>query len=213
MSKKTENKNFVKQNLWGSSIDFGKLIVPNGHIYGTINGFDFIAEPKICREYHKIHKVKVFKNNRVCGLPKKDVVNAIVSAIMQNNTLKLSEWDYAADWEKAVKADTIAREHAAQVRDRQMIQSAHANRASAGHKPSKHTKAFRPNDNFFTAEYNDASVRIYGKSIDINGRVRKCTGKTAEFLDGAGCCAKSFDNADRRPLEPVFPLKSGKKAR
>lgn len=213
MSKKTEKKNFVKQNFWGSSIDFDKLLVPNGYIYGTINGFNFIAEPKISRKYHKIHKVKVYKNNHVCGLPKKDVINAIISAIMQDSTLKLSEWDYATDWEKAVKADTTAREHTAQVRERQMIRSAHANRASAGHKPSKHTKAFRSNDNYFTAEYNKASVRIYGKSVDINGKVRRCTGKTAEFLDGAGCCAKSFNNADRRPLEPVFPLKSGKKAR
>ena len=213
MSKSKEKKNFVKQNLWGSSIDFGKLLVPNGYIYGTINGFDFIAEPKISRKYHKIHKVNVFKNNHVCGLPKKDVVDAIVNTIIQNSTLKLSEWDYTADWEKAVKTDIIAREHTAQMRDRQMIKSAQANRASAVHKPNKHTKAFRHNDNYFTAEYNDASVRIYGKSVDINGRVRKCTGKTAEFLDGAGCCAKSFDNADRRPLEPVFPLKSGKKAR
>lgn len=209
MSKK---KNLVFQNLSGYSLGWNFTLVPNGCVYGTINGFDFIAEPRMCCEYRKI-PVQVYQNGYVVRHPEKRVIGSIVSAIMQNSTLKLSKWDYAVDWEKAVKADTIAREHTEQVRECKMIRSAHANRTSAGHRPSKHTKAFRSNDNFFTAEYNDASIRIYGKSVDINGRVHKCTGKTAEFLDGAGCCAKSFDNADRRPLEPVFPLKSGKKAR
>lgn len=143
MSKKKVKKNFVKQNLLGSSIDFGKLLVPNGYIYGTINGFDFIAEPKISRKYRKIHKVKVCKNNRVYGLSKNSIiVDAIVNAIMQDSTLKLSEWDYASDWEKAVKANADARERREQAAEQRAIQSAHINWASAERKPSKHPRRF-----------------------------------------------------------------------
>lgn len=33
------------------------------------------------------------------------------------------------------------------------------------------------------------------------------------YMDGTGCCARDFDNRDMRPLNDVFPVKSGKKAR
>lgn len=199
----------IQQNNSGYPISWKSFIVPANYVYGAINGFDFVAVPIADRKFYKVPIVEVCKKTHKISKAKKDypvISSAIINAILDCQTVKLLAWDYMADFKKAIKAD-------AEVRDHKAIASAHANRVSAGHKPSKHTKAFRHNDNYFTAEYNDASVRMYGQSVDINGRVRRCTGKTAEFLDGAGCCAKSFDNADRRPLEPVFPLKSGKKAR
>ena len=68
----------------------------------------------------------------------------------------------------------------------------------------------RAKPNFYTAEYNDLSKRIYGESIDMNGTVRCCRNRTAEYMDGSGL---GKFRGDMRPLEPVFPLKSGKKTR
>ncbi len=141
MSKKNKSKIFVSQNLSGYSIGRKFLLVPNGYVYGTYNGFDFIAEPKISRKYGKI-PVRVYQNGRIVRHPEKRVVDAIISTIMQNNTLKLSEGDYAADWEKAVKANAIKREQQEQVAEQQAIQSARINWGSAERKPSKHPRKF-----------------------------------------------------------------------
>ena len=141
MSKKEKSKFFVKQNLSGYSLGWKLLLVPNGYIFGAFNGFDFIAEPKVSHKYGKI-PVQVYQNNRVVKHPEKNVIDAIISAIMQDSTLKLSEWDYAADWEKAVKANAIKREQQEQAVEQQAIQSARINWASAERKPSKHPRRF-----------------------------------------------------------------------
>ena len=73
---------------------------------------------------------------------KKRVVGSIISAIMQENTLELSEWDYEADWEKAVKANADARERREQEAEQRSIQSARINWTSAERKPSKHPRKF-----------------------------------------------------------------------
>lgn len=141
MSKKDKSKAFAKQNLSGYSLGWKLLVVPDGYVYGAFNGFDFIAEPKISRKYRKI-PVQVYQNNRVVKHPEKRVIDAIVNAIMQDSTLKLSEWDYEADWEKAVKANEDARERREQAAEQQAIQSAHINWTSAERKPSKHPRRF-----------------------------------------------------------------------
>ena len=46
------------------------MLVQNGYVYGTINGFDFIAEPKISREYRKI-PVQVYQNGTIINRPEK----------------------------------------------------------------------------------------------------------------------------------------------
>jgi hypothetical protein len=77
-------------------------------------------------------------------------------------------------------------------------------------KPAKHTKAFRTRPNCYTAEYNHASSAIYGETIEMNGKPQKVRGKIAEYMDGSGA---GKIHGDMRPLEPVFPVPSGKKAR
>lgn len=79
--------------------------------------------------------------------------------------------------------------------------------SSFGHKPKKHTKAFRGRDNFFTAEYNDTSKAIYGETVEMNGKSQKVYGKIAEYMDGSGL---GTVRGDMRPLEPVMPIPSGK---
>lgn len=77
--------------------------------------------------------------------------------------------------------------------------SASANRKSK--KAAKHTKAFRTRNDSFTAEYNNASSLIYGKTIEMNRRPQKVYGKIAEYMDGSGA---GKIRGDMRPLEPVF---------
>ena len=86
--------------------------------------------------------------------------------------------------------------------------SASANRKSK--KAAKHTKAFRTRNDSFTAEYNNASSLIYGKTIEMNRRPKKVYGKIAEYMDGSGA---GKIRGDMRTLEPVFPVPSGRKAR
>lgn len=81
-----------------------------------------------------------------------------------------------------------------------------------GHKsrlPSKHIENYAPHVKM-ESEYKRHSVAIYGKEIDINGKKYDIgTSKMATYMDGSGM-GPNFDNSDRRPLEPQFPIKSGK---
>lgn len=77
-------------------------------------------------------------------------------------------------------------------------------------KAAKHTKAFRTRNGSFTEEYNNASSLIYGETIEMNRRPQKVYGKIAEYMDGSGA---GKIRGDMRPLEPVFPVPSGRKAR
>ena len=86
--------------------------------------------------------------------------------------------------------------------------SASANRKSK--KAAKHTKAFRTRNDSFPEEYNNASSLIYGETIEMNRRPQKVYGKIAEYMDGSGA---GKIRGDMRPLEPVFPVPSGRKAR
>lgn len=203
----------IHQNNSGYPMGWKSFIVPANYVYGTISGFDFVAVPIADRKFRKVPIVEVCKKMHKISKAKKDypaISSAIIDAILDCQTVKLLSWNYMADFKKAVKADAIAREHTAEVRNHKAIVSAHANRVSAGKKAAHRTKAFRPNDNYFTAEYNRASVVIYGRSVEMNGRKRKCTGKTAEYMDGSGL---GTVRGDMRPLAPVFPVPSGKKAR
>ena len=61
-----------------------------------------------------------------------------------------------------------------------------------------------------TSEYKNRSAAIYGQTIDIDGKKYDIgTSKMATYMDGTGM-GPNFDNSDRRPLEPQFPIKSGK---
>ena len=51
------------------------------------------------------------------------------------------------------------------------------------------------------------------KNPNFGGRYILYTEEEVNAMDGTGCCARDFDNRDMRPLNDVFPVKSGKKAR
>lgn len=75
--------------------------------------------------------------------------------------------------------------------------------------PSKHIENYAPHVKL-DSEYKCHSVAIYGREIDINGkRYDIGSSRMATYMDGTGM-GPNFDNSDRRPLEPQFPVKSGK---
>lgn len=53
-------------------------------------------------------------------------------------------------------------------------------------------------------EYLIASHEIYGGQVDVNGRIRFMDNKMAQYIDGN-------TTEGYRPLEPQFPVKSGKR--
>ena len=141
MSKNT----FVCQNNSGYPMGWKSFIVPANYVYGTINGFNFVAVPIADRKFRKVPIVEVWRKTCKISKAKKDypaISSAIIDAILDCQTIKLSDWDYMADFKKAVKADAIAREHAAEVRNHKAIVSAHANSESSRRKPNKHIKKF-----------------------------------------------------------------------
>lgn len=82
-----------------------------------------------------------------------------------------------------------------------------------GHKsrlPSKHVENYAPHVKM-ESEYRRHSIAIYGQEIDVNGKKYNIgTSRMATYMDGSGM-GSHFDNSDRRPLEPQFPVKSGKR--
>lgn len=61
------------------------------------------------------------------------------------------------------------------------------------------------------SEYKNCSIAIYGQEVDVNGKKYDIgTSRMATYMDGTGM-GPNFDNSDRRPLEPQFPVKSGKR--
>lgn len=66
---------------------------------------------------------------------------------------------------------------------------------------------------FGSSDYVTVSGWIYGRSVLMNNHSFRMDEKMSYYMDGTGCCAHDFDNRDMRPLNDVFPVKSGKKAR
>lgn len=59
-------------------------------------------------------------------------------------------------------------------------------------------------------EYKTLSVKIYGETVDVNDKKYDIrTTRMSTYMDGTGM-GPNFDNSDRRPMEPQFPVKSGK---
>ena len=66
---------------------------------------------------------------------------------------------------------------------------------------------------FGSSEYVTVSGWIYGREVLMNNHSFRMDERMSYYMDGTACCARDFDNRDMRPLNDVFPVKSGKKAR
>jgi hypothetical protein len=195
---------------------FRGVSVPANSIYGTIKAenynFVFVSMPKM-DSFDKMPFV-FYQNGRIV----KNIYSAMleyaisqsVKSLANDGKITLTHWNHKAEQRAEMRIVERKNKRKSERKEWQEIRSAQKNRDSAGHKPSKHTKAMRAKPNFYTAEYNDLSKRIYGESIDMNGTVRRCRNRTAEYMDGSGL---GKFRGDMRPLNPQMPLKSGRKAR
>ena len=147
---------------------FRGVSVPANSIYGTIKAenynFVFVSMPKM-DSFDKMPFV-FYQNGRIV----KNIYSAMLdSAISQsvkslanNGKITLVYWNHKAEQRAEMRIVERENKRKSERKERQEIRSAQKNRDSAGHKPSKHTKAMRAKPNFYTAEYNDLSKRIYG---------------------------------------------------
>lgn len=171
--------------------------VPYMGLYGTLNGKEFVAEPRLnvktgeMRLKHRDLKTKA----RWDDIPDKKIVTLIVLAA-KAGCIQLYKWDtkmVSPDQNKAKKEAVFWCKEAANPDTIRRFK----------------VKVKYQNSPMTTHEYGTRSHVLYGESIDMNGKVKKIE-QVQNYMDGTGM-SSSFDNRDRRPLNPVFPVKSGKR--
>lgn len=171
--------------------------VPYMGLYGTLNGKEFVAEPRLnvktgeMRLKHRDLKTKA----RWDDIPDKKIVTLIVLAA-KAGCVQLYKWDtkmVSPDQNKAKKEAAFWCKEAANPDTIRRFK----------------VKVKYQNSPMTTHEYRTRSHVLYGESIDMNGKVKKIE-QVQNYMDGTGM-SSSFDNRDRRPLNPVFPVKSGKR--
>lgn len=171
--------------------------VPYMGLYGTLNGKEFVAEPRLnvktgeMRLKHRDLKTKA----RWDDIPDKKIVTLIVLAA-KAGCVQLYKWDtkmVSPDQNKAKKEAAFWCKEAANPDTIRRFK----------------VKVKYQNSPMTTYEYGTRSHVLYGESIDMNGKVKKIE-QVQNYMDGTGM-SSSFDNRDRRPLNPVFPVKSGKR--
>lgn len=171
--------------------------VPYMGLYGTLNGKEFVAEPRLnvktgeMRLKHRDLKTKA----RWDDIPDKKIVTLIVLAA-KAGCVQLYKWDtkmVSPDQNKAKKEAAFWCKEAANPDTIRRFK----------------VKVKYQNSPMTTHEYGTRSHILYGESIDMNGKVKKIE-QVQNYMDGTGM-SSSFDNRDRRPLNPVFPVKSGKR--
>lgn len=171
--------------------------VPYMGLYGTLNGKEFVAEPRLnvktgeMRLKHRDLKTKA----RWDDIPDKKIVTLIVLAA-KAGCVQLYKWDtkmVSPDQNKAKKEAAFWCKEAANPDTIRRFK----------------VKVKYQNSPMTTHEYGTRSHVLYGESVDMNGKVKKIE-QVQNYMDGTGM-SSSFDNRDRRPLNPVFPVKSGKR--
>lgn len=171
--------------------------VPYMGLYGTLNGKEFVAEPRLnvktgeMRLKHRDLKTKA----RWDDIPDKKIVTLIVLAA-KAGCVQLYKWDtkmVSPDQNKAKKEAAFWCKEAANPDAIRRFK----------------VKVKYQNSPMTTHEYGTRSHVLYGESIDMNGKVKKIE-QVQNYMDGTGM-SSYFDNRDRRPLNPVFSAKSGKR--
>lgn len=171
--------------------------VPYMGLYGTLNGKEFVAEPRLnleTREMRLKHRDLKTKS-RWDDIPDKKIVSHIVLAA-KAGCIQLYKWDtkmVPPDQNKARKEAEFWCKEAANPDTIRRVK----------------VKVKYQNSPMTTPEYGTRSHVLYGESIDMNGKIKKIE-QVQNYMDGTGM-GSSFDNRDRRPLTPVFPIKSGKR--
>ena len=179
----------VYQNGAHTAIKWYHKTVNPTQLFGRVDGVPFVADPYINNKGFVpmfIRKKCVNPNGTVSVKwmfehPIK-FVNAVKAAFVAHS-IQLYSWKCHVD---AITASKITEENkrVERVEKREMRQM-QRNADTAGHKPSKHTKAFRGKKYASLDEsYVELSRFTYGDEIDFGSKVRQMNASLASYMDG-----------------------------
>lgn len=172
--------------------------IPYMGLYGILGDCEFVAEPRLnvktgeMRLKHRDMKTK----SRWDDIPDRAIVLHVIEAA-KVGCIKIYKWETkmvnpnqdemkkeASIWHKEASNPDCIRRKKYKMKYRQSSMSSHG--------------------------YSELSCTLYGESIEMNGKQKKLNRSMQTYMDGTGM-SSHFDNSDRRPLEPQFPVKSGKR--
>lgn len=213
----------VRQNTSGHSIIYNGTEVKEFDLYGTFDGVVFVSRPFIAMKtgfmpmyvktsmgWTSIHPCKIV-----------DFLKEAYHA----RSVSLYDWNA---YQQSKKEKRLAMEKVKQKQsETAFLRASQANAEGSlrYHKSKKrlddrYNEVGKPIQKkrsqrvvFGSNEYVTVSGWIYGRTISMNNHSFTINEKVSYYMDGTGCCARDFDNHDMRPLNDVFPVKSGKKAR
>lgn len=173
----------------------GNVVNPN-ELYGSFDGVHFITEARATAS--GVYPSMVILNNgskwvRIC--PTK-ISTFLLEAIRQH---RIQVWKIKSKAEKQVefakRQEKVMYNHAFNDNCKSCIRRFKGKGIgrSAGNSPI-----------VLSHEYQIASQEIYGGQIDMNGKIKFMNNKMAQYMDG-----NTTDGY--RPLNPQFPVKSGKR--
>ena len=213
----------VRQNTSGHSIIYSGTEVKELDLYGTFDGVVFVSRPFIAMKTGFI-PMYVKTSMGWASIHPCKIVDFLKEAY-HTRSVSLYDWEHHQQSKKALRAESEKR---FQQRCESAIirESAINTEGSLRYHKSKKRLDDRYNEVgkpvqkkrsqrvvFGSNEYVTVSGWIYGRTISMNNHSFTMNEKVSYYMDGTGCCARDFDNHDMRPLNDVFPVKSGKKAR
>lgn len=213
----------VRQNTSGHSIIYNGTEVKELDLYGTFDGVVFVSHPFIAMKtgfmpmyvktsmgWTSIHPCKIV-----------DFLKEAYKA----RSVSLYDWNA---YQQSKKEKRLAMEKVKQQQSETAFfraSQANAEGSLRYHKSKKrlddrYNEVGKPAQKkrsqrvvFGSSEYVTVSGWIYGREVLMNNHSFRMDERMSYYMDGTGCCARDFDNRDMRPLNDVFPVKSGKKAR
>lgn len=213
----------VRQNTSGHSIIYNGTEVKELDLYGTFNGVVFVSRPFIAMKTGFMPMFIKTSMGWVSTHPCKIV--SFIKEAYHARSVSLYDWNA---YQQSKKEKRLVMEKAKQQQsETAFLRASQANAEGSlrYHKSKKrlddrYNEAGKPTQKkrsqcvvFGSSEYITVSGWIYGKEVLMNNHSFRMDERMSYYMDGTGCCARDFDNRDMRPLNDVFPVKSGKKAR
>ena len=167
-----------------------------GELYGSFGGVHFITEARATARGTYPSMVILNDGSKWVRICPTKISTFLLEAIHQH---RIQIWKIKSKSEK--QADS------AQRRENAMYHRAFSDNCNSCIRRFKGKGIGRSAGNspiVLSKEYQIASQEIYGGQIDVNGRIRFMDNKMAQYMDGN-------TTEGYRPLEPQFPVKSGKR--
>lgn len=213
----------VRQNTSGHSIIYNGTEVKELDLYGTFDGVVFVSRPFIAM---KTGFMPMYVKTSIgwTSIHPCKIVSFIKEAYHAKSVF-LYDWNA---YQQSKKEKRLAMKKVKQQQsETAFLKASQANTEGSlrYHKSKKrlddrYNEVGKPVQKkhsqrivFGSSEYVTVSSWIYGREVLMNNHSFRMDERMSYYMDGTGCCARVFDNRDMRPLNDVFPVKSGKKAR